>query len=280
MKKLITYGFQWIHFRLICYLKPFRPDNIRIDGPIKLDLKSIVFIDKKSKVHFGSNVRMKGTILKITDSDVFIGENGTLRNARVAFNESNVKIESSCIINDVMVNVNSRSCFKAGKHLCLTRQGNYKNGFFCNNATVELGDNVNIRAEIVCNKSVFQTGSNVFLNEGTQVRCTNQIVIGSNILFSYECILFDTNTHSLDPKDRLQEMIDGYPNEAVQSEFIKSKVKSAPVSIGNDVWVGTRSIILKGTVLGNEVIVGAATVLSGQKIEDRKVVYGNPAQWR
>jgi acetyltransferase-like isoleucine patch superfamily enzyme len=178
-----------------------------------------------------------------------------------------------------MMSVSGNSDFKAGKHLLLAKQGNFKSGFYSADATITLGNNVNIRSEVVCHSSVFITGDNVFLNEGTQIRCTNSIKIGSNILFSYECILFDTNTHSLDAKDRLQEMIDGYPNQAIQSADIKLKVKTAPIVIGNDVWVGTRAIILKGTTIGNEVIIGAAAVLSGQTIEDRKVVFGNPAQW-
>ena len=47
--------------------------------------------------------------------------------------------------------------------------------------------------------------------------------------------------------------------------------------IGNDCFIGMNSIILKGTTLGNNVIVGAGSVVHGH-FPDNVIIAGNPAK--
>lgn len=49
------------------------------------------------------------------------------------------------------------------------------------------------------------------------------------------------------------------------------------VTIGKNVWVGANSIILPGTVIGDDVIVSAGSVVSG-KVPANSLVLGNPAK--
>lgn len=49
------------------------------------------------------------------------------------------------------------------------------------------------------------------------------------------------------------------------------------VVIGKNVWVGANSIILPGTIIGNDVIVSAGSVVSG-KVPANSLVLGNPAK--
>ena len=51
----------------------------------------------------------------------------------------------------------------------------------------------------------------------------------------------------------------------------------APVYIGDDVWIGTRVIILPGVRIGNGVIIGAGAVVT-KDIPDYAVVGGIPAK--
>lgn len=53
--------------------------------------------------------------------------------------------------------------------------------------------------------------------------------------------------------------------------------ESKKTSIGNNVFIGMNSIILMGAQIGDNVIVGAGSVVSG-KIPDNTVVGGNPAR--
>jgi acetyltransferase-like isoleucine patch superfamily enzyme len=50
-----------------------------------------------------------------------------------------------------------------------------------------------------------------------------------------------------------------------------------PISVGNNCFIGMRTIILPGTSIGNNVIVGAGSVVKG-KFPDNVVICGNPAK--
>jgi acetyltransferase-like isoleucine patch superfamily enzyme len=52
---------------------------------------------------------------------------------------------------------------------------------------------------------------------------------------------------------------------------------SRSVSIGADSWIGTNSVVLPGTVIGEHVVVAAGTVVSGQ-VPARCIVAGAPAR--
>lgn len=50
-----------------------------------------------------------------------------------------------------------------------------------------------------------------------------------------------------------------------------------PVRIGNDVWIGTRAIILPGVQIGDHCIIAARAVVT-KDVPDRAIVGGNPAR--
>ena len=49
------------------------------------------------------------------------------------------------------------------------------------------------------------------------------------------------------------------------------------VTIGDDVWIGTRAIILPGVTIGNGVIIGAGAVVT-KDVPDYAIVGGVPAR--
>lgn len=68
-------------------------------------------------------------------------------------------------------------------------------------------------------------------------------------------------------------------------DVLNSKLEhtsSGPINIGNDVWIGTQSIILSGVSVGDGAIVGAGSVIT-HDVEPYAVVAGVPAErigWR
>ena len=54
-------------------------------------------------------------------------------------------------------------------------------------------------------------------------------------------------------------------------------MKAAPVTIGRNVWIGTRAIILPGVTIGDHSVIGAGAVVS-RDVPDRAVVVGSPAR--
>lgn len=48
----------------------------------------------------------------------------------------------------------------------------------------------------------------------------------------------------------------------------EQKYKTAPIKIGNNVWIGANSVILRGTTIGNNCVVAAGTILHGEYPDD------------
>lgn len=52
---------------------------------------------------------------------------------------------------------------------------------------------------------------------------------------------------------------------------------SAPISIGNDVYIGLRTMIMPGVTIGNRVVIGAGAIVT-KDIPDNSVAVGAPAR--
>jgi len=54
-------------------------------------------------------------------------------------------------------------------------------------------------------------------------------------------------------------------------------VKSFPISVGENVWIGSRAAVLKGVTIGNNSVVGLGTIVR-KSVPENCVVIGNPQQ--
>ncbi len=85
------------------------------------------------------------------------------------------------------------------------------------------------------------------------------IHIGDNCMFAPGVHIY-TATHPVDATERNSGL-----------EF------GAPVTIGNNVWIGGRAVINPGVTIGNNVVIGSGSVVI-RDIPDDVVVAGNPAR--
>ena len=106
-------------------------------------------------------------------------------------------------------------------------------------------------------------GDNVRMS-GTCICAAKSIIIGNRCVIGSDVIIADTNFHSLESTVR------STINDPIEA-------KNAPIKIGNDVFIGTKSIILSGVSLGDRVIVGAGSVVTKSFSEDL-IIAGNPAK--
>lgn len=126
----------------------------------------------------------------------------------------------------------------------------------------EVGQNVNLE-----NLAYFGNGLEIEIgnNSGIGKRCRipSNIQIGNDVMMAEEVIILNQNHKFKDVSIPL--LLQGYSE--------KSKLK-----IYDDVWIGTRVIILpQVTRIGKGVIIGAGSIVT-KNIEDYSIVAGNPAR--
>lgn len=116
-------------------------------------------------------------------------------------------------------------------------------------------------------------GNNIYFGNNCEVNmnCTflddNKIVIGDNALIAPNVQIY-TAFHPTNALDRF-----GEANENGSFNFCKTQ--TAPVYIGDNVWIGGGAIILPGVKIGNNVVVGAGSVVT-KDIPSDSVAYGYP----
>jgi acetyltransferase-like isoleucine patch superfamily enzyme len=147
--------------------------------------------------------------------------------------------------------------------------------YVVNSGKIYLGDNIRINSSKFNNmiggdtRTTFVVKPNATLTLGDNVRisnsaiyCANRIEIGDNVLIGGSCKIWDTDFHSLQPELRKEN-----PN---------ANYHSRPIFIGNNVFIGGFSIILKGVTIGDNAIIGAGSVIS-KSIPANEIWAGNPA---
>jgi UDP-3-O-[3-hydroxymyristoyl] glucosamine N-acyltransferase len=97
---------------------------------------------------------------------------------------------------------------------------------------------------------------------GPSFIANSRIVIGDFAYLSYE-VFFSDSGAPVPPIDSAFEPFDGADEPSIV--------------LGDDCWIGLRSVILGGTRLGDRVIVGAGSVVQGT-FPDDAIVAGNPAR--
>jgi len=152
-------------------------------------------------------------------------------------------------------------------------------------ATLNIGNNVTIKSSFLSNLvglysrtiivtrapgAVISIGNNVGIS-GATIYARKGITIGDNTAIGGNCKILDNDFHPIDAEERLRLLNDVHGGDAVDL------IPSREIHIGKNCFIGCNSIILKGTVLGDNCVVGAGAVVAG-KFEDNCVIAGNPAR--
>lgn len=163
-------------------------------------------------------------------------------------------------------NVNIKKDYNIKGILYIKNKGTIKinNNFRANSGKMynPIGGDTVLRL-IVQQNGILEIGKNVGISNSSIV-CTNHISIGNNVLIGGGCKIWDTDFHALDPYIRIIE----------KDRVVNSK----SITIHDNVFIGSQSLILKGVSVGKNSIIGAGSVVT-RSIPENEIWAGNPAKF-
>lgn len=104
-------------------------------------------------------------------------------------------------------------------------------------------------------------GENFTITAETSIVCHKKIKFGNNVLISWENLFMDTDFHKI--KNKEKNNIINEPKE---------------IYIGNNVWIGCRNIILKGSEISNNCVIGSDSLINKKFNRDNVLIAGNPGK--
>lgn len=133
--------------------------------------------------------------------------------------------------------------------------------FLTNDGDFRVGDkflmrNYQFKTEISCAEGAeLIIGNDVGINQGSTIYASESINIGNNVLIGDRVTIYDTNFHQVE----------------------EDSIINSPVEIGDNAWIGVRSIILPGAKIGDNSVIGAGSVVT-RPIPPNHFAAGSPAK--
>lgn len=109
-------------------------------------------------------------------------------------------------------------------------------------------------------ESQISIGVGTLTSNNISMVCRKSISIGVGCLIGDQVSIYDTDFHEIDPKKR-----NGTP------------APSFPVVIGDNVWLGSRVMVLKGVTIGDNTVIGAMSLVT-KSIPANCIAAGVPAK--
>ncbi len=102
-------------------------------------------------------------------------------------------------------------------------------------------------------------GKNFYANHNLVILDGNKVEFGDNVFVAPNCAFY-TAGHPLDYKERNKGL-----------EYAK------PIKVGNNVWIGGNVTVLPGVSIGDNVVIGAGSVVT-KDIPSNVIAVGNPCR--
>ena len=89
--------------------------------------------------------------------------------------------------------------------------------------------------------------------------CKKEILFGKDCLLAWDIDIMDTDFHKV---TQLGSIVNA----------------DRKIEIGNHVWIGSRTTLLKGTLILDNIIIAASSLVRGKLTENDSIYAGNPAK--
>ncbi len=110
---------------------------------------------------------------------------------------------------------------------------------------------------------LIEIGTNVFFGDRTIINTVVPIKIGNNVMFGPDVMIMGGD-HNYSVVGKLMKEV-------------KEGGKNLSVILEDDVWIGARTIILKGVKIGEGAVVGAGSLVT-RNLPPYSVCFGNPCK--
>jgi acetyltransferase-like isoleucine patch superfamily enzyme len=103
-----------------------------------------------------------------------------------------------------------------------------------------------------------EIGDDVLMSPGTRLSASDEIVVGNGVMMANGTYITDSDWHTIYDRTERDDRV-------------------TPVHIGDNVWLGDHSTVLKGVTIGDNSVVAARAVVT-KDVPANVVVAGNPAK--
>lgn len=229
----------------------------------RLARKLVVASEKKAILNINAQSEfVKGKGVEILNTNIVLkGKSKLILQDNVKIYNYDIQLENGTLVIE--------------NHSRLVKECQYLNPLISiNNGSLKIGPYNIIKASFSIRFGGTCTiGTYNVINEETEIRCDQAISIGDHNMISYQCMIYDTNTHVIYPPEiRRKKTIADFPYIGMEVE----RPATREITIGNDNWLGKRSVVLKGCTFGDEVIL-ATNAVAANVNADHLTLVGNPA---
>ena len=148
-----------------------------------------------------------------------------------------------------------------------------KSRIYNQNGVITIGNNVYLRSSVKGYQAgmpfpttllIDMKGASISIGDNTRINgayihAQQGILIGRNCVIASGVQIIDSNGHILLS-----------PNRTIGRDLPEE------IKIGNNVWIGLNAIILKGSIIGDNCVVSAGSIVKG-KFDANSLIVGNPA---
>lgn len=134
------------------------------------------------------------------------------------------------------------------------------------------------RTELI--KKIFgQTGKNITVEQNFWCDYGYNITVGENFYMNHNCTILDPAKVEFGDNVFIAPNCNfytaGHPIEiALRNQGLEY---AKPIKVGSNVWIGGNVTVLPGVVIGDNVTIGAGSLIT-KEIPSNVVVYGNPGK--